>query len=77
MVLKKGVGAQCIQDRPTGRVCVYVCMYVYAKLTHRIPHTTYADPDKWREVMMENAKLLYATADDDKKGGKGKGREEL
>ena len=52
-------------------------MYVYAKLTHRIPHTTYADPDKWREVMMENAKLLYATADDDKKGGKGKGREEL
>lgn len=24
------------------------------------------DPDKWREVMMQNAKLLYATADDQK-----------
>lgn len=29
-----------------------------------LTHNTTADPDKWREVMMQNAKLLYATADD-------------
>lgn len=26
--------------------------------------TTTPDPDKWREIMMQNAKLLYATGDD-------------
>lgn len=58
-----------------------VCRFVHSlnpstPLTHIIVR---ADPDKWREVMMENAKLLYAAADNDKgkKKGGGGGREEL